>query len=272
MFNGLSNAHLYTALQIGVEFQLRDQAAFATKSGTAFCVRNRAGVSCIVTNRHMLDAGYNEPSGKFLGATLSSLWIDGFQTTAGDANAKPVNRVTFDVQLAPGAVRFAANYFEDVACLINPVVRVRGGGLVSIGFFVDSDYLADDTWIEQQLSICDFVAFPGFPPWHDRLENRPILRTGTISSDPRANYSDTSTSKGRRIAYEAFSFGGSSGSPVFATEKGIRSTAEIITTGFREGRLVGINAGHLEGDYQAHSGISFFVKSSAILELINGDA
>jgi len=38
--------------------------------------------------------------------------------------------------------------------------------------------------------------------------------------------------------------------------------------GHREGRLIGINAGPLEGKFGAHSGASYFIKSSAILNLI----
>lgn len=269
MFNGLGNEALYAAFRITSQFRLRDTSAFLTKTGTAFFVTNLEGKNCIVTNRHILDAGYNEPAGKYLGAVLDSVLVEGFSAANGDIKSVPVAPIAFDVMTQLSTVKFPADYFEDVACFIDPKVFVRRGSDASVEFFVRHDELADDAWIETQLSVCDFVAFPGFPPWHDKLEQRPILRTGTISSDPRTNYSDEPTAKGRRVAYEAFSFGGSSGSPVFATQKGFRATGGITVTGFREAKVVGINAGHLEGDFGTHSGVSYFIKSSAILDLID---
>jgi hypothetical protein len=72
------------------------------------------------------------------------------------------------------------------------------------------------------------------------------------------------------VAYEAFSFGGSSGSPVFATQRGIKPGAGMRFDAYRESRLIGINAGHLAAAYGQHSGISYFYKASAILELTDG--
>ena len=113
------------------------------------------------------------------------------------------------------------------------------------------------------------MAFPGYPPWYDRLSSRPILRTGTISSDPRFDYSHSGSYDGECIAYEAFSFGGSSGSPVFTLQKGPRPGEGISFPGFRDVMMIGINAGHLKGDHDTHSGISYLYKSSAILDIID---
>jgi hypothetical protein len=269
MFNGLGNQALYAAFRITSHFRLRDTSDVLTKMGTAFFVTNLRGKNCIVTNRHILDAGYNEPAGKYLGAVLHSVLVEGFSAAEGGVMSLPVAPISLEVMVQSSALSFPPDYFEDVACFIDPKVIVRHGGDASIHFFLKHEELADDAWIESQLSVCDFVAFPGFPPWHDKLALRPILRTGTISSDPRTNYSDERIAKGRRVAYEAFSFGGSSGSPIFATQKGFQATGGITVTGFREAKVVGINAGHLEGDFGAHSGVSYFIKSSAILNLID---
>lgn len=270
MFNGLSNAHLYTASRIGVNVTLRDGTQ-VNNTGTAFFVQNRNKEVCLVTNRHVLDPGYSEPSGKFRGASLTGVWVESFLAQGGDSSKRPNQRLVVDVQLALSPIKFAADYHEDVAAFIGPKILTRSGGTASVDFYVEASYLADDVWIEENLSVCDFVAFPGFPTWHDKLEGRPILRTGTIASDPRSNYSDVPEPRGRRIAYEAFSFGGSSGSPVFATEKGFRGGGGLVVTGHREGRLVGINAGHLQGPQGVHSGVSYFIKSSSVLDLIHGD-
>lgn len=267
MFNGVSNAYLYTAARITVAVALRDQT-LVTHTGTAFFVQNSSGVMCLVTNRHMLDAGYNKDRDKFLGATLASVSLEYFSTQSRDTSVRPDHRLMINIVLDQSPITFAADYFEDVAAFIDPKVLNFPDANVPIEFFLTAPELADDIWIEANLSVCDFVAFPGFPPWHDQRECRPILRTGTIASDPRANYSDVPQPRGRRIAYEAFSFGGSSGSPVFATQKGFQGGSGITVAGYREGRIVGINAGHLEGTHGRHSGVSYFIKSSAILDLI----
>ena len=134
-------------------------------------------------------------------------------------------------------------------------------------FFVPINLLATAKDYESQFSVCDFVAFPGFPEWYDKLQQRPILRSGTIASDPRYDYSFVPEYKGECVAYEAFSYGGSSGSPVFAVEKGPKPGPGISFPGFRELKLLGINAGHLNvgSSNPQHSGISYLYKSSAIL-------
>ena len=267
MFGTIGNEYLYAAYRITATFKARDESEFE-KSGTAFGVQNSKGQFCFVTNRHILDAGYNDKAGKYIGCELVAMRVAAFKAKDEKTELKPTERIVFDLLWEPKAVRFATDYFEDVACIVQPKVASVDGSEVTLAFFLKFDELADDAWIEGKLSICDAVAFPGFPPWHDRLENRPILRTGTIASDPRANYSDATTPKGRRVAYEAFSFGGSSGSPIVALQKGFKPGPGIQLSGYREAKIVGINAGHLTGEYGAHSGVSYFIKSSVILELI----
>ena len=94
---------------------------------------------------------------------------------------------------------------------------------------------------------------------------------GTIASDPRMSYSYiTGAPISSRIAYEGFSTAGSSGSPVFAVQRGFRTGGGISAPSdfFREVKLIGINAGHFE-DQIGHSGISFLYKSSVIHDIIN---
>ena len=131
------------------------------------------------------------------------------------------------------------------------------------------EHIPDDATIRSELKPCDSVVFPGYPEWHDKVAGRPILRTGVVSSDPRFAYSRSGNDEGDIIAFEAFSFGGSSGSPVFATQKGF-PPGPIIMPGFRRFFLAGVNAGHYEeSDTGAHSGISCFVRASAILDIID---
>ena len=167
-------------------------------------------------------------------------------------------------------VLYSQIYENDIACLINPAVELEHStDQFLVEWFIPNELIASREKLDSKLSVCDFVAFPGYPPWYDRLNSRPILRTGTISSDPRFDYSHSGAYDGECIAYEAFSFGGSSGSPVFAVQKGPRPGAGITFPGFRELMMIGINAGHLLGDQGIHSGISYMYKSSAILDIID---
>ena len=121
---------------------------------------------------------------------------------------------------------------------------------------------------DNNLAVCDMLAFIGYPePFYDTERQAPILRSGIIASDPRFNYMEKQF--GNCLAYEAFSLGGSSGSPVFAIQKGFKTGKGISAPDgfYRPVLLVGINAGHYSNE-EGHSGISWFYKSSAIIEII----
>src|SRR5947199_8976750 len=123
-----------------------------------------------------------------------------------------------------------------------------------------------------KLDLCDTIAFPGYPAFFDHNGDRPIMRVGAISSDPASDYRPDYNSIGRRIAYEAFSTEGSSGSPVFALPKGLQLGPGLSGPGHRTAMLIGINSGHVLGRDerigQIHSGLSYCFKSTSILECI----
>jgi hypothetical protein len=110
----------------------------------------------------------------------------------------------------------------------------------------------------------DLICFSGFPDQHDKLGNRPILRSGRIASDPRFNYSWDKSNHGSCVAYEGFSFAGSSGSPVYAPARGALGLQNS-----RDALVVGINAGHVPSYPNGHSGISYFYKSTVVLEIMS---
>lgn len=268
MFHGLDNNFLYSALKLNSRFERKSTGETEQVSGTGFFVLNSDKKLCLVTNRHMLDIGYEKEPRKYAGFNLSDVKIFGFLANPSTMQAMPKTRSSGVLMPVNNAIKFSPEYKNDVAVIINPKVQSSDDQSFRADYFVGRELIADSTWIDTKLSVCDFVAFPGFPPWHDKAEQRPIFRTGTISSDPRSNYSYTGQPEGEKIAYEAFSFGGSSGSPVFATQKGLQPGAGIRFDGYREAKLIGINAGHLDHNFGQHSGISYFFKSSSILELI----
>ena len=266
MYAGATNEMLYAAYNVVASFRKKDGGQFSG-NGTAFFVMSPSSKLFLVTNRHMLDPSYQPKEPSYVGAELIGILLNGFAADNGDVSKVPRTRVAGDLVYRREQIKFAADDDEDVAVLAVTQLRSVPGTATSIDFFVSWRELADDKWIAENLTTSDFVVFPGYPPWHDKSEGRPILRTGTVASDPRTNYSHETVPRGRRVAYEAFSFGGSSGSPIIATDKGVKVDAPL-TAKFREGRIVGINAGHMSDKFGQHSGVSYFFRSSVILDLI----
>lgn len=267
MNHGLRNDFLYSAIKIDVTFEDLTKKT-KTGSGTAFFVKNSKGETSLITNRHVIDLDYKQKTAKYkdfklIKIILTVKEIDENTGLPTEDNILQVDNFNEFI--------FSENYENDVACLKDVHVVCLNGKEPFINFSISYENIADIKSLNNKLSVCDFVAFPGFPDWYDKKNNLPILRTGTIASDTRFDYSFNGNDNGQVIAYEAFSFGGSSGSPVFAIQKGIKIAKGNITGGnFREVMLIGINAGHLpiQGVIETHSGISFFYKSSIILELI----
>lgn len=261
MFHGLTNQFLYTAYKIAATFA-DDIGNVKTGTGTCFFVKNRSDDLCLVTNRHVLDISYKKDDDSLAKFSLKEVKISGKRERAGDT--LPECDLSFSIE--PN-VKFSGNVDNDIAC-ITKIIPLNAND-IRIDYFIPYSFLATELDFQQRLMVCDFLAFPGFPEWHDKKENRPILRTGTISSDPRFNYSYGDLVQGTCVAYEAFSYSGSSGSPVFAVQKGPKPGAGINFPGFRDLLLVGINAGHLKTSDKAHSGISYFYKSTVITQVID---
>ncbi len=257
MFHGLSNDFLYSAFKIDTTYKNSIDGKEITGSGTAFFVRV-AENPYLVTNRHNLDLEYKDP--KYKGFSLQSISLIG--RFSGDELIRCL------LPLDKNQIFYANDRNNDVACIPNPQLLLPPNKRVILDYSILEDMVATEADFQNKFSVCDFLAFPGYPEWHDKIENRPIFRGGTISSDPRRSY-HYKTINGECVAYEAFSYGGSSGSPVFALQKGLKPGAGIQFDGFREGMLIGINGGHLPSSESGHSGISYFYKSSIILEIIN---
>jgi hypothetical protein len=268
MNHGLNNTFLYTACRLTSIFKCQETGKPIPRPGTAFFVTNKMGQVCLVTNRHLVDIDYNESTPKYKNFVLTSLIIDNRQDDS--ETGLPTKIIELELENF-NELRFSETYENDIACIVG--VKITGSESKEIAFPIDYDFIADNEKLNSKLSVCDFVAYPGFPEWYDKLNNNPILRTGTIASDPRFNYSYKTETNGECIAFEAFSFGGSSGSPVFAIQKGF-PTSGAIQAGenfYRPVMLIGINASHLsvDGPDKQHAGISLMYKSSAILDIID---
>lgn len=229
--------------------------------GTGFFVKKFNDLF-LITNRHVIEPGYNNADYKNF--TIQEFWVEGFEET--DASGIP-HTVSDTKILNFKNFIYHANYFNDIACLKAPA-SANGMKIISA---LPYTLLATNEWLKHKLSVCDSIAYPGFPQWYDKENNTPIFRMGTIASDPRLNYACFfNEPNADRIAYEGFSTSGASGSPVFSTQRGfaIGNGLSASDDFYREVKLIGINAGHFK-DQIGHSGISYFYKSSAILDIID---
>ncbi len=268
MNHGLNNDFLYVAYKIECYF-VDDLDKEKIISGTAFAVKNIRNELCLVTNRHCIDLDFKQKDSKYVNYKLSKVIL---HSKIKDARTKlPYQSKNWLVANIDEFIIPNDNN-NDIACLID--VKVHKENISddsTLDYWIPYSIIANEDNFTQ-LQICDFVAFPSYGPWYDKVRNAPILRTGTIASDPRFDYSWTGKDEGKCVAYEAFSYEGSSGCPVFAIQKGIKVmvNGSLMSGGFRELMLIGINAGHMETETtKQHSGISYFYKSSAILDLID---
>lgn len=258
MIHGLHNHYLYSAKKIISTWS--DGTNTVELRGTGFILRKNDDF-ILVTNRHVVEPVYY--AAKYAGYKVTCFQIESFESF--DASGLPQNMNSASISNWSDFV-FHPNQYNDIACLKNPKTI---GGDFTINAPIEISMLATAEWINQKLVVCDTIAYPGFPEWYDRLNNTPIFRMGTIASDPRLNYSyNPSAPVSDRIAYEGFSTGGASGSPVFAIQRGFRTGKGLTASDdfFREVKIIGINAGHYP-DQATHSGISYLYKSSAILDI-----
>lgn len=260
MLHGINNTFLYAAKKIEVE--ITDGYEVEKITGTGFFVTMDDN-TFLITNRHMLKPFiFYEKIENF--NIVKSFRIESFQYF-NQNEEKPIFESAFVQNF--DEFKFDPNPYNDIACLLNAKVSP----LLTVNANIPFSLLADKEWINTKLSVCDYIAYPGYPEWFDKRNNTPIFRMGTIASDPRLEYSNyEDTPLASKIAYEGFSSWGASGSPVFAVQKGfpVAGDIEVPPDFYREVKVIGVNAGHFGSRDTGHSGISYFFKSSAIIDLI----
>lgn len=265
------NSVLYSASKVEVSC-LSSINGTSTCSGTGFFVYIDGQHVFFITNRHMVDWAMSSQNSAetfvFQEAVIYNKYFD-------QATGWP-SRIGRYILPSSCSFIFPDNPLNDIACCVmHTSYKAPDNGSDGIAFGINFDWLASEDFIRDQLRICDRIAYTGYPgDTQDRINSNPIIRSGTIASDPRVNYSPSNQPKGDLIAYEGFSFGGSSGSPVFALQRGFEVEGIIQATDdfYRESKCIGINAGHgttqVHGSRE-HAGISWFYKSSAIIDVIN---
>jgi hypothetical protein len=259
MYHSLGRAFLYTAHKLVIAFN--DYGTLKQGSGTGFFVNASDKTLWLVTSRHLLDPGYSDSAKRHW--TISTIRLSGFL---------PPDFARYECDLIVDEMRMATSSLEDVvAARVVTTVNGNWSGQATIAIqHVPSEMIASSSDFEA-LQLADPLLFPGYPDWHDQSDGRPIMRRGLLSSDPIFNYlGPDMTVGGRILAYEAFSFGGSSGSPVFLPEFGIKINGDPKMGNYRPAKLIGVNAGHMRtrDGTRHHSGISYLFRSTIIEELL----
>ena len=234
-------------------------------SGSGFWLADKNGDCVFITNRHIVDIAYRNR--KYVGSDyrLSRLTVSSHSTV-------PRNRgVVVDLQ-DDIDIRVHASYQVDIAILI-PYATDRRTPPISI----PADPLLADPSFFNALPWGAQVSFASFQAWRDSTTQKPILRTGIVSSDPLDDYSSHIVDKKSALLLEAFSFSGSSGSPLFANAFGIPLDDRHFTggPGFREARVIGIVCGHIPNTGKTtvvpsmHVGLSYCHKSTILHEMLS---
>ena len=222
-------------------------------------------VLLLATNRHVIDIDYRDPKYRGHGYVLSSMQILGFDTSGRSGRQ----------HVARAAVLTHENSNIDIALL--QILSVSNPDGISV-VPASNDVIADTDFLETELEWAAQVSFSSFQPWRDTHSERPILRTGILSSDPAYPFVSIKTKRDRVHLLEAFSFAGSSGSPAIANAKGIETGPELTGGGFRPARIIGMMTGHLPNEesetdvpYRTHTGLSFCHRSDLLLSMVHGD-
>jgi hypothetical protein len=178
----------------------------------------------------------------------------------------------FEVQNVNDVVRLHAA--ADVAALLNPTFDAEGFGFnwFSLPDIADQNYLANSA---SAMDIASFIGFPGLNgnQWWDEQWQTPIARVSNIASWPASPFINAGIKTGNVCLVSGLSFSGSSGSPIVLHEKGIRVGGGLTGGNYIAPKVIGIMSGHWwgtesPGDMFFHSGLSYFTRSTSILELL----
>lgn len=290
---GFRRGLLYVAKKLVVECVHGHGKPLDTRTGTGFVIRHQASgdgaaVYRLVTNRHVVDPTY--ASQKYVGQEISVTRV----AISASELCRKHGQHSVDVEPAGPDEWIYPDTDDDVAVLLlreTDVPEVEG---CEIGWSsVSSTLIApasafDDQDPSRSIEPGDVLAIPSYPMVDGSQQQRPVASFGYIASDPSFAPDPPIRIKGRPmrgtrvVLYQGFSRGGASGAPVFAVRRGLppdfidgqRFATLAKTLGHsdfsgRPLRLIGINGGHVSGNHQEPSALSYFIRSDAILNALD---
>ena len=166
----------------------------------------------------------------------------------------------------------------DVAVLKEPRFNNATSEFLITAF--GKDEIAELAFFSQGLQPMDIASFIGFPglngkQWWDERWQFPIARTVNIASYPSIPFTHSDIKTGDVSLVSGLSFSGSSGSPIISHQKGIQVGGGLQGGGFVPPKVIGIMSGHWwedelnQRDAFNHSGLSYYTRSTSILELVD---
>jgi hypothetical protein len=251
---GFRKKHLYAARRLTAQFVDSTSGACHARGGTGFVVSAEVGApSMLVTNRHVVDAGYADP--RCVAWVLQSLEVVGYETVDG------VEEEQVLVARNLGEVRLHDEC--DVAVIPLTGAELRSGPGTFHRWY-PADMLARSADLDQEFDPGDLLIISGYVDVESLDMRRPVASAGVLSSDPR--HPLTVGRSQRAVLYQALSRAGMSGAPVLAVQRGLHLGAGLDGPPVREAMLVGVNAGHLSDSPER--GWSYFIRSDAIHDLL----
>jgi hypothetical protein len=226
----------------------------------------------LVTNRHNIDYSYKK--GERTEYVIKTLECLAWGAKIGE-NDK-IYREILSFYASKMRFGFPENFDEDVCVYAMGDVesQLTKEGSHWRPFAFDLEFLAtDEDYLDSN---------PGEPLLmygYSKLENAemgsPIARHGVFCSEPSHNYRQSQETSARRIAVEAMSTSGMSGSPIVAFSRGGGGSGSVGLTlpNARRDYLVGINAAHYHDDDDRNpslnSSVSRCFKATIVRELID---
>ncbi|MHB1693546.1 MAG: hypothetical protein ACYCUW_06660 [bacterium] len=256
-------------------------------SGTGFWVMTEKKRMIFVTNKHNLEQNiYNNDKENYDLWKLKKIEID-FRFHNNENNQPYTNLIPIDCTEWE-RIYDDSNNGPDVAILFTePLMVPKPDFGVPVLQSASQYMLANLNYLNNELQIGDSAYFIGFPGLNlnDGEFKFPIIRHCGISSYPLIDFTDE-VKRGNKLGIptketclvNGLSISGSSGSPIFSYQKGIKAGPGIETAMlYREPRLIGIMSGRWDdktppisiSHFKDHTGLSYFTKSTAILNLIN---
>lgn len=238
-------------------------------TGTGFVVEIDNGF-VIVTNKHMVNYQYIDDASA-LKLTEMSIWCR-------KSNASSIENPSEKFKVGLPNIEIIQHPTADVVLIIG--VQLWSEGYPPFLQPMKKDSLATQEFFSTQISISDPCVFIGYPgnknPWWDTSLGLPIARQAYLASLPQKDFVNENINSSHARLINGLSFSGSSGSPIlnlgyqFKTKNGYVNFGEATIMP----KIIGIMAGHWwhtnreTPEMLRHSGLSYFVSSLAILELL----
>jgi hypothetical protein len=237
-----------------------------TVSGTGFLLAVDTSFKVFVTNRHNLDPTLKLTSD----FSLQHLEIR-LRHKSPDGWSADTKMTSVDLQ----RTRIVHSLGADVSLVVTP--KFLNLPPQHTLYAINTTNLADQSFFAEKVAITDLLSFVGYPgsgntKWWDEKWQTPVARLASQASAPQFPFTNAGISTSDVSLVSGLSFAGSSGSMVLLHDKGV-PPGVIDDPAYAPGTIVGLMSGHWwdsakDPEIFRHSGLSYYTRSTSILELI----